>query len=59
MVKALPKFLNILSPVVHSWTVFARQIGVPSSQISLIRAANPPAGRGIFIHVSTMLWSSG
>ena len=43
--KAVPKLLSLLSPVVHSWTVFARQIGIPASLISQIRAANPPAGR--------------
>ena len=42
--KALPKLLNLLSPIVRSWTLFARQIGVPVSQISLIRKANPVSG---------------
>ena len=42
--KALPKLLNLLSPIVHSWALFARQIGMPSTQISLIRAANPVPG---------------
>ena len=41
---ALPKLLNLLSPIVHSWTIFARQIGVPASQIFVIRAANPVPG---------------
>ena len=38
---ALPRLLGILSPVVHSWSLFAGLIGVPSSQITLIEAANP------------------
>ena len=38
---ALPKLLVILSPVVHNWSSFAGLIGVPSSQISVIEAANP------------------
>ena len=42
--KALPKLLNLLSPIVRSWTLFARQIGVPVSQISLIRKVNPVSG---------------
>lgn len=40
--EALPRLLNLLSPVVHSWGLFARQIGVPSVHISQIQAANPP-----------------
>ena len=35
---ALPELLNLLSPVVHSWKLFAFQIGVPSDQISQIEA---------------------
>ena len=42
--EALPRLVNVLSPVVHTWEVFAVIIGVPSSQVSLIRAANPPTG---------------
>ena len=42
--KVLPKLLNLLSPVVHSWALFARQIGVPVICISQIRAANPSTG---------------
>ena len=40
--EALPRLLSLLSPVVHSWRLFALQIGVPNVQISLIQAANPP-----------------
>ena len=39
---ALPRLLNLLSPVVHSWGLFALLIGVPIVQISQIHAANPP-----------------
>ena len=42
--EALPKLLNLLSPVVHSWDLFAQQIGVPSTQISQIKEANPQTG---------------
>ena len=38
---ALPKLLHLLSPVAYSWGLFARQIGVPTVQISQIQAANP------------------
>ena len=38
---ALPRLLSILSPVVHSWSLFAQLIGVPSSQSTFIEAANP------------------
>ena len=41
---ALPKLLNLLSPVASSWDLFAQQIGVPVAQISLIMAANPQTG---------------
>lgn len=37
---ALPRLLRVLSPVVHSWSLFAKLIGVPSSQISSIEAEN-------------------
>ena len=40
--EAIPRFVNVLSPMANNWDVFARQIGVPASQISLIRASNPP-----------------
>ena len=39
---ALPRLLSLLSPVVHSWRLFALQIGIPNVQISQIQAANPP-----------------
>ena len=42
--EALPELLNLLSPVVPSWALFAKQIGVPASLVSQIRAANPPTG---------------
>ena len=44
--EALPRLLNVLSPMAHRhrWAIFARQIGVPASQVSQIRAANPPTG---------------
>ena len=42
--KALPRLVSLLSPVVHSWASFAIQIGVPSVQVSQIRAANPQSG---------------
>ena len=42
--KVLPKLVSLLSPVVHSWALFAMQIGVPLVQVSQIRAANPPSG---------------
>ena len=38
---SLPRLLDILSPVVHNWSSFAKLIGVPFSQISSIEAANP------------------
>ena len=43
--EALPKLLNLLSPVVHSWDLFAQQIGVPSDVISQIKVATPQTGR--------------
>ena len=39
---ALSRLVNLLSPVVHSWSLFALQIGVPTVQISQIQATNPP-----------------
>ena len=44
--EALPRLVNLLSPVVHSWKLFAEQIGVPTSQVSQIRALafNAPTG---------------
>ncbi len=39
---ALPSLLHLLSPVAHSWGLFAWQIGVPTAKISQIQAANPP-----------------
>ena len=42
--KALPKLVSLLSPVVHSWALFAIQIGVPIVQVSQIKAANPQSG---------------
>ena len=42
--EALPKLLNLLSPVACSWDLFAQQIGVPLAQISQIKAANPQTG---------------
>ena len=40
--EALPRLLSLLSPVVHSWRLFALQIGVPMVQIAQIQATNPP-----------------
>ena len=42
--EALPKLLNLLSPVVHNWDLFVQQIGVPSDQISQIKAGYPQTG---------------
>ena len=42
--EALPGLLNLLSPVACSWDLFVQQIGVPPTQISQIRAANPQTG---------------
>ena len=42
--EALPKLLTLLSPVACCWDVFAQQIGVPFTQISQIKAANPRTG---------------
>ena len=42
--EALPELLNLLSPVAHSWDLFAQQIGVPAAQISQIKAENPQTG---------------
>ena len=42
--ESLPRLLNLLSPVVHNWELFAQQLGVPSSQISQIKASNPTTG---------------
>ena len=39
--ETLPRLLNLLSPIVHNWRVFAQQIGVPPDQISRIQAVNP------------------
>ena len=39
--EALPQLLNLLSPVACSWDLFVQQIGVPPTQISLIKAASP------------------
>ena len=41
--ETLPRLLNLLSPIVHNWGMFALQIGVPPNQISQIRAVNPAA----------------
>ena len=51
--EALPKLLNLLSPVAHSWDLFALQIGVPSTQISLIKVANPQTGPSYVIKCFT------
>ena len=42
--EALPKLLDLLSPVAHLWDLFAQQIGVPPAQISQIKVANPQSG---------------
>ena len=42
--EALPKLLNLLSPVVCSWDLFTQQIGVPPTQISQIKVASPQSG---------------
>ena len=42
--EALPRLLNLLSPVACSWDLFVQQIGVPPAQVSHIRAVNPPTG---------------
>ena len=38
--ETLPRFLNLLSPVLHSWDLFVQQIGVPTDKASEIQAAN-------------------
>ena len=45
--EALPRLVNILSPIVDTWAVFAIEIGVPWSQVSQITAANPPTQSGL------------
>ena len=42
--EALPRLLNLLSPVVHHWDLFAEQIKVPHYLILQIKAANPQTG---------------
>ena len=42
--ETLPRVLNLLSPVLHSWDLFVQQIGVPTYKVSEIIAAN--ANRG-------------
>ena len=42
--ETLPRFLNLLSPVLHSWDLFVQQIGVPTDKISEINITNAHSG---------------
>ena len=42
--EVLTKFQNILIPVLHSWDLFAMQIGVSADKVSQIQAANARIG---------------
>ena len=42
--ETLPRFLNLLSPVLHSWDLFVHQIGIPSDKIFEINRTNAHSG---------------
>ena len=42
--ETLPRVVNLLSPVLHSWDLFVQQIGVPTDKVYEIRAANANSG---------------
>ena len=42
--KTVPTVLNLLSPVLHSWDLFAQQIGIPMDKISEIQVTNANSG---------------
>ena len=42
--ETLPRFLNLLSPILHSWDLFVHQIGIPSDKIFEIKVTNANSG---------------